>query len=169
MASLWAELKRRNVIRVAMGYAVVAWVLVEVASIVLPTFEAPGWVMNVFTFLVIAGLPLALVFAWAFEMTPDGLKREHEVDRSQSITQKTGRKLDYLIIGVLVVAVGWLLADKLLLTEDPVATEIVADEVTDPAESYPSVAVLPFTNMSADESSGYFSDGLADTVLHMLA
>jgi len=169
MASLWAELKRRNVFKVAMGYAVVAWVLVEVASIVLPTFEAPGWVMKAFTFLVIAGLPLALIFAWAFELTPEGLKREHEVDRSQSITQKTGRKLDYLIIGVLVVAVGWLLADKLLLTEDPVATEIVVDDVADPTESIPSVAVLPFTNLSADPSSGYFSDGLADTVLHMLA
>ena len=152
-----------------MGFAVVAWVIVEAASIILPTFEAPGWVMKAFTFLVIAGFPLALVFAWAFEMTPEGLKREHEVDRSQSITQKTGRKLDFLIIGVLVVAVGLLLADKFLLTEDPVATEIVADDVADPTESFPSVAVLPFTNLSADESSGYFSDGLADTVLHMLA
>ena len=169
MASFWGEVKRRNVFKVAVAYAVVGWVLVEVASIVLPTFDAPNWVMKVFTFLIIAGLPLALIFAWAFEMTPEGLKREHEVDRSQSITHKTGRKLDFLIIGVLVVAVGMLLADKFLLTDAPIATEIVADEEVEPPETGPSIAVLPFANMSADESSAFFSDGLADTVLHMLA
>jgi hypothetical protein len=84
--SLIAELKRRNVFRVGAAYAIVAWLLVEVASVVLPTFEAPEWVMKVFTFLLILGFPIALVFAWAFELTPGGVKREKDVDRNQSIT-----------------------------------------------------------------------------------
>ena len=169
MASVWGELKRRNVFKVAVAYAVVAWVLVEAASIVLPTFKAPEWVMQVFTFLVIAGLPLALIFAWAFEMTPEGLKREHEVDRSQSITGQTGRKLDYVIIGVMALALTYFAVDKFMPADAPVTTEIVAEDNVAPIKTGPSIAVLPFVNMSADESSAYFSDGLADTVLHMLA
>ena len=82
--SLIAELKRRNVFRVGVAYAIVAWLLVEVASVVLPTFEAPDWVMKVFTFLVILGFPLALIVAWAFELTPEGIKREAEVDRAEA-------------------------------------------------------------------------------------
>ncbi len=169
MVSFWGEVKRRNVFKVAVAYAVVGWVLVEVASIVLPTFDAPTWVMKVFTFLIIAGLPLALIFAWAFEMTPEGLKREHEVDRSQSITQKTGRKLDYFIIAIMAVALIYFAYDKFLPQESPETTEIVADDNASPLETAPSIAVLPFANMSADESSVYFSDGLAVAVLHMLA
>jgi len=74
------ELRRRNVIRVAAAYAIVAWLLIEVASIVLPTFKAPDWIMSVFTFFVALGFPLALILAWAFELTPEGLKRERDVD-----------------------------------------------------------------------------------------
>jgi len=169
MASILGELKRRNVFRVAMAYAVVGWVLVEVASIVLPTFGAPDWVMKVFTFLIIAGFPVAMIFAWAFEMTPEGIKREHEVDRSQSITHATGRKLDYFIIAVMAVALVYFVYDKFVLPEHVETTEIVADDSAIPLDTGPSIAVLPFANMSADESSAYFSDGLADTVLHMLA
>ncbi len=88
--SLIAELKRRNVFRVGVAYAIVAWLLVEVASVVLTTFDAPDWVMKVFTFIVILGFPLTLVIAWAFEMTPEGLKREAEVDRTESTTHVTG-------------------------------------------------------------------------------
>src|SRR5210317_1313767 len=103
--SLIAELKRRNVFRVGVAYAIVAWLLVEVASVVLPTFEAPEWVLKVFTFFLILGFPVALVFAWAFELTPEGIKREADVDRTESITHLTGRKLDFAIIGLLAVAV----------------------------------------------------------------
>jgi hypothetical protein len=103
--SLITELKRRNVFRVGVAYAIVAWLLVEVASVVLPTFEAPGWVMKVFTFLLILGFPLTLVIAWAFELTPEGIKRETVVDPAESITKQTGRKLDFAIIGLLVIAV----------------------------------------------------------------
>ena len=163
------ELRRRNVIRVAIAYVIVAWLLLQVSDTLVPALYLPEWFHSGVAFLLILGFPLALIFAWAFEMTPEGLKREHEVDRSQSIASHTGRRLDFLIIGVLVVAVGMLLADKFLLSEPPIAPETVAEDVVDPEETVPSIAVLPFVNMSADESSAYFSDGLADTVLHMLA
>ena len=99
--SLIAELRRRNVFRVGVAYAIVGWLLVEVASVVLPTFEAPEWVMQVFTFLVILGFPLALIFAWAFELTPEGIKLAKEVAPTEPIRHLTGRKLDFAIIGLL--------------------------------------------------------------------
>jgi len=167
--SLFNELKRRNVFKVAIAYIIVAWLVLQVADVVLNNITAPDWVFQVLMLFLVVGFPFAMIFAWAFEMTPEGLKREHEVDRSQSITSQTGRRLDFLIIGVLVVAVGMLLVDKFLLSEPPMTPETVAEDVADPEDSVPSIAVLPFVNMSADESSAYFSDGLADTVLHMLA
>ena len=91
--SLIAELKRRKVFRVGAAYAIVAWLLVEVASIELPTFKAPEWVMQVFTFLVILGFPLALILAWAFELTPEGLKLDRDVGQSQPMTPNTIKKL----------------------------------------------------------------------------
>ncbi len=103
---LIAELKRRNVIRVGVAYGIVAWLLVEVASVVLPTFKAPEWVMQVFTFLVILGFPLALILAWAFELTPEGIKLEKVVDRAESTSQQTGQKLNYAIIGLLAIALS---------------------------------------------------------------
>jgi TolB-like protein/tetratricopeptide (TPR) repeat protein len=103
--------------------------------------------------------------AWAFELTPDGLKREKDVDRSQSITSQTGRRLDFTIIGVLAVAVAWLGIDKLAIDTPQEPEETVAEVI----DETPSIAVLPFANMSADADSVYFSDGLADTLLHMLA
>ena len=170
--SFFIELKRRNVFRVAIAYIIVAWVAMQIVDVVLNNITAPDWVFQVLMLFLAIGLPFALIFAWAFELTPDGLKKEKDVDRSQSVTQKTGRRLDFLIIGVLVVGIGMLLADKFLLTDAPESTEVVADDapaLSAAPDTAPSVAVLPFTNMSADESSGYFSDGLADTVLHMLA
>ena len=98
------ELKRRNVFRVGVAYMIVAWLLLQVADVILPTFRTPDWVMQAFTFLLILGFPLALIFAWAFELTPEGIKLDKDVDRSESITHITGRKLDFIIIGVLVVA-----------------------------------------------------------------
>jgi hypothetical protein len=103
--SLIAELKRRNVFRVGVAYAIVAWLLVEVASVLLPTFKTPEWVMQAFSSLVILGFPLALIFAWAFELTPEGLKRETDVDPAESVRHLTGRKLDFAVIGLLAIAV----------------------------------------------------------------
>src|SRR5467141_4872605 len=106
--NFFAELKRRNVYKVAVGYAVVAWLLIQAASILLPTFEAPAWVMKVFVAIVILGFPVALVFSWAFEITPEGIKRESEVALDQSITHHTGRKIVGITVLIAVVAAGLL-------------------------------------------------------------
>jgi len=99
------ELKRRNVFRVGIAYVVIAWVLAQAAELALDSFDAPAWVMKSILLLLALGFPLALFFAWAFELTAEGLKREKDVDRDQSITGQTGRKLDFFVIGVLVIAV----------------------------------------------------------------
>ena len=178
MASVWAELRRRNVVKVAVAYAIVGWLLVEVASVVLPTFKAPEWIMQVFTFLVIVGFPIALIFAWAFELTPEGIKREKEVDRSQSITHITGRNIDYIIIAALVLALGFFAFDKFVL--DPsrdaelvqAATKAVTEQVTESAISEipdNSIAVLAFTDLSPQGDQEYFSDGISEELLNVLA
>ena len=177
MASVWTELRRRNVVKVAVAYAIVGWLLVEVASVVLPTFKAPEWIMQVFTFLVIVGFPLALILAWAFELTPEGIKREKDVDRSQSITQTTGRKLDYFIIAVLVLALGFFAFDKFVLgpSRDADLVQATTEAVTEQASESKkseipdnSIAVLPFVNMSSDPEQGYFSDGISEELLNVL-
>jgi hypothetical protein len=104
--NFFGELKRRNVYKVAIAYAIVAWLLIQAASILFPTFEAPSWMMKIFVTLAILGFPIALLFAWAFELTPEGLKRTEDVDVSQSTTRRTGRKLDFLIIAVLLLVIG---------------------------------------------------------------
>ncbi len=91
--NFFAELKRRNVYKVALAYAVVAWLLIQAASILLPTFEAPQWVMKVFVTAIAFGFPIALIFAWAFELTPEGIKRTEQVRPGESIAHTTGRKL----------------------------------------------------------------------------
>ena len=102
--SLITELKRRNVFRVGVAYAIVAWLLIEITATTFPILKLPDWSVTLVTALVLIGFPLALIVAWAFEMTPEGLKREAEVDRTESITHAKGRKLDFAIIGLLLVA-----------------------------------------------------------------
>ena len=161
MASVWTELRRRNVVKVAVAYAIVGWLLVEVASVVLPTFKAPEWIMQVFTFLVIVGFPLALIFAWAFEITPEGIKREKDVDRSQSITHLTGRNIDYIIIAALSVALLFF-----AFTHDWGGEE-VKDSV---GTADKSIAVLPFSNRSSEQENAQFlADGIHDELLTLLA
>jgi TolB-like protein/Tfp pilus assembly protein PilF len=161
MASVWAELKRRNVVKVAVAYAIVGWLLVEVASTVLPTFEAPQWVLQTVTFVIVLGFPLALILAWAFELTPEGIKREKDVDRSASITHRTGRKLDFLIIGVLGIAVIYFVSEKFFWSEEGPTLK--------PAVTGQSVAVLPFVDMSPNKDQEYFSDGIAEELLNQLS
>ncbi len=112
---LVSELRRRNVIRVAIAYAVAAWLLIEITATTFPILKLPDWSVTLVTVLVLIGFPLALIFAWAFELTPEGLKKEKDVDRSQSITHVTGRKLDFMIIGMLVLALGYFAFDKFVL------------------------------------------------------
>jgi len=183
--SFFEELKRRNVFRVGLAYAVSAWILLQVVDLVLENIEAPPMVMKVFMLALLIGFPLAIFFAWAFEMTPEGVKRESEVDRSQSIAPVTGRKLDRVIILVLAMAVVFLLYKQFGNTEkEPVSmsqdtnrvTDVAVAEKLNPAPvSSPtgpgknSVAVLPFVNMSADPDNEYFSDGIAEEILNVLA
>ena len=163
------ELKRRNVFRVAVAYLVSAWVALQLADIVLESIEAPNWVIQAFMLAIGLGFPLALVFAWAFEMTPEGIKKEKDVDRSKSITRQTGQKLNRGIIVALSIAVALLLFDRFVPMGSP---EQPADEPTArPAgtEQAKSIAVLPFVNMSSDKEQEYFSDGISEEILNSLA
>ena len=175
--SLFAKLQRRNVIRVGAAYAVVSWVLAQVAEFAFENFGAPDWVLKSVVVVLLLGLPIVLIFAWAFELTPEGIKREKEVDRSASITPQTGRKLDRTIIVVLLIAVTWFAWDKFTGANDPrPVTAAVMDTVTVESEPAPapfevdkSVAVLPFVAMSSGPDDEYFADGLTEEILNSLA
>ena len=175
--SIFRELKRRNVFRVAAAYAVVAWLLIEVTATVFPIIKLPEWSVTLVTALVLIGFPLALIFAWAFEITPEGIKLEKNVDRNRSMTHLTGRNIDYVIIAALVLALGFFAFDKFVL--DPsrnaelvkATTEAVTEQVSEPGKSETaekSIAVLPFVNMSDDPGNEYFSDGISEELLNVL-
>jgi len=159
--SVFAELKRRNVFRVAVAYIIVAWLLLQVADTLAPALLLPDWFQSGVAFVLILGFPIAIIFAWAFELTPDGVKRERDVDRTQSITQETGQKLNYTIIGLLVAAVAYFAVDKFVYEHDHEVIETHAGE--------PSIAVLPFANMSDDASNEFFADGITEELLNLLA
>jgi len=169
--SLFAELKRRNVFRVGGAYAVVGWLLVEVASVVLPTFKAPEWVMQAVTLLVILGFPLALIFAWAFELTPEGIKREKDVQPAESMTGQTGRKLDFAIIGLLGIAVVYFAVDKFALKAEPEQVGVVAEQIpaAEGIEREKSIAVLLFDNLSGDAATQPFTNGIHDDILTQIS
>ena len=176
--SIVRELKRRNVIKVAVAYAIVAWLLIEITATVFPILKLPDWSVTLVTAFVLIGFPLALLFAWAFEITPEGIKREKDVDRSQSITHITGRKIDYIIIAALVLALGFFTFDKFVLGPSRDAelvratTEAVTEQATetDIAETAgKSIAVLAFTDLSPEGDQEYFSDGISEELLNVLA
>jgi TolB-like protein/Tfp pilus assembly protein PilF len=160
--NFFAELKRRNVYKAAIAYAVVAWLLLQAASILFPTFEAPPWVMKVFVAVIVLGFPVALVFAWAFELTPEGLKRTEDVDLNKSITRGTGRKLDFLIIAVLLIVIAVFAYQRF----GPGKKGLVTMPSAIPEKS---IAVLPFENRSRDPDNAYFTDGIQDEILTRLA
>jgi TolB-like protein len=171
--SFFEELKRRNVFRVGMAYVISAWVLLQFADLVLENIEAPAWIMKVFMLTLAMGFPLAVFFAWAFEMTPEGIKKEKDVDRSKSISSKTGRKLDRSIIIVLVFALAWFVWDKFGVDsaspETVQALEPPTSVISNPTlSSDKSVAVLPFINLSDDKENEYFSDGISEELLNVL-
>jgi len=170
--SLFSELKRRNVIKVAVAYIIVAWLLLQVADTLGPALRLPDWFVSGVTFVLIIGFPLALIFAWAFELTPEGLKLEREVDREQSITRRTGRKLDVITIALLAAALVYFAFDKFVLAPTREAAQVEAALQARPqasAEPGPSIAVLPFVNMSGDPEQEYFSDGISEELLNVLA
>ena len=175
MGGFWAELKRRNVVKVGIAYCAAGWVAVQVASVLFPMFGAPAWILKVVTTLVILGLPLALVFAWAFELTPQGLKRSEDVRPDVSTTRNTGRLLNFLIIGVLAVALGLFALDRFVWDAAPSAASSDATGASvEPAKpaaegTRSSIAVLPFVNLSNDPEQEFFSDGIAEELMSALA
>ena len=177
MAALFAELKRRNVIRMAGLYLVVAWLLVQVAGTVLPMFGAPDWMPRSIVILLALGFVPALVFAWVFEMTPDGIKRDADVPPEKSIASHTAQRMNRLIVASLVLAVIYFCVDKFVLAPRREAvlvastTQVAKAEATTQASQQArdnSIAVLPFVNMSADASNQYFSDGISEELLNVL-
>lgn len=139
--TLFQEFKRRNVFRVAAAYAVVSWLIIQVSSAAVPALQLPDWVNPLIFLLLALGLVPALIFAWAFELTADGLKREKDVDRSQSITGDTGRKLDFVTLAALILTISLVVAERYVFpgAGDPAAADVSAGEV--------SIAVLPFVDM----------------------
>src|ERR1700704_816061 len=164
--NFFGELKRRNVYKVAVAYAVVAWLLIQGASILFPTFEAPTWVMKVFVVVILFGFPVALVFSWAFEITPEGIKRESEVTANQSITAHTGRKIIGITVVVAVIAAGLMIFQLLRPTA---ATKSTSGSAASGPVSEKSIAVLPFDNLSDEKSNAYFAEGIQDEILTRLS
>jgi len=186
------ELKRRNVIRVGIAYVVVAWLILQFADVVLNNIAAPGWVFQVIMLVLAIGFPLGLVFAWAFEMTPDGLKKEKDINRGQSITAKSGRKLDFAIFGIMAIALAYFVWESRfqLKGSEPFSEQFTGQKGSEPfseqstgqttnveekraltpfAEKDKSIAVLPFANRSNSEDDAFFTDGIHDDLLTQLA
>jgi len=157
------ELKRRNVIKVATAYAIAGWLIIQIATSVFPAFEFPNWTTQFVIILIGIGFPLSLIFAWAFELTPEGIKKSKEVDITESVTSRTGKKLNGIIIAVLSVAVFFLVIERVFFAKASILENDASNIET------ASIAVLPFVNMSSDEENEYFSDGLSEELLNGLA
>jgi TolB-like protein/tetratricopeptide (TPR) repeat protein len=177
--SLFNELKRRNVFRVGIAYLVVTWLVMQVADVVINNIGAPDWLFRAIMLVLGLGFPIVLLFAWAFEMTPDGIKKEKDVDRTQSIAGKTGRKLDFTVIGIMAVALTYFVWES-RFQDDPAtipASNIPAGTASQSpsasreatAEKDHSIAVLPFANRSNLEDDMFFTDGIHDDLLTQLA
>ena len=160
--SLFAELKRRNVYKVAVAYAIVGWLLIQIATSTFPVLEIPKWAAKLVIALVLLGFPIALILAWAFELTPEGFKRTEEVALNESIGHKTGRKLIGVIAALLVIAAGWWAVHSL-------PKRMETTQATAPAVPEKSIAVLPFASLSEDRANAYFAEGIQDELLTRLS
>ena len=180
MGRFFDELKRRNVVRVAIAYLIFGWLVIQIGEALLPGFGAPDWVFKTMVLFLATGFPFALLFAWAFELTPDGIKKTRDVNLAASVTASTGRKLDFAIIGALVIALGYFVWDRQQLIDaaTPVAeTDTATPDAEGPSDVQPveadtkrrSIAVLPFVNMSSDTEQEWFAEGLTEEILNSLA
>lgn len=173
--SVLSELQRRNVFRVAIGYLAAAWLLIQIVETVFPVFGLSNDSIRVTIILLSIGFPFVLIISWLYELTPDGFKLEKEIDRSKSVSRHTGKKLDQAIIVVLALAAGYFAVDKFLLSEQRVQeiAESARQEGRAQALAEPysgaSIVVLPFLDMSAAGDLEYFSDGIAEELLNLLA
>lgn len=156
MNQLFTELKRRNVFKVAMAYLVVGWLLAQVTTTLENALGLPQWLDAVVIVFLLIGFPIALIFAWAFELTPEGIKRSHELEAEYSITRSTNRKIDFVIIGALVMII-WGLIYNGKFSDNDLSAKLVK-----------TIAVLPFVNMSSDKDHEWFSDGLTEEILNSL-
>ena len=170
---LFQELQRRNVFRVGIAYAVAGWVLLQVGDLVLENIEAPAWVIQAMMLVVALGFIAALIIAWAYELTPEGIKRDRDVERGQSIMHETGRKLDRIIMGFLLVAVAYFAVDKFVLDLSRDAKPVLAEppiiiDIATPVAGFSgraAIAVIPFVNMSNDPDQEYFADGITEDLI----
>ncbi|MEL7185933.1 MAG: adenylyl cyclase, partial [Pseudomonadota bacterium] len=171
--SLLEELKRRNVVRVGFAYTVISWLLAQVAEFAFEAFGAPEWALKTLIIVLLLGLPLVLIFAWAFEMTPEGLKLEKDVNRDQSITPQTGKKLERVTIAGLVLVIVVIIAERYVSAPAPVddsnAVATQQQAVADVGIDDKSIAVLPFVSMTASQEDEFFADGLSEELLNVLA
>ena len=170
-ASFFAELKRRNVIRMAGLYLVGAWLLIQVASTMLPAFDVPAWALRGLIITLALGFTPALIFSWVFEMTPQGLKRDEDVVPEQSIAPQTARRMDRMIIVVLLLALGYFAFDKFVLglRREAARSHSAPDDAKPTVIPQKSIAVLPFENLSSDKENAYFAEGIQDEILTRLA
>jgi len=179
--SFFSELKRRNVFKVGIAYIVLAWVMIQVVDTAVPALHLPEWIITAVFLFGLIGFPFAIFFAWAFEITPDGVKKESEITPEESITHHTSRKLDFVIIGLLVIALGYFIYDSKFAdkTIDKNTESLSSSEVVDSSSNVPnkleqepegsSIAVLAFKDMSQNKDHEYFSDGISEEILNVLA
>ena len=173
-SSFFGELKRRNVFKATAGYILLGWLVLQIADVVVPALNLPHWTMTLLLVIGLFGLPFVIFFAWVYELTPEGLKLTKDVDSEQSVTQTTGKRLEYVIIGFLSIALLLVIVKPNFLPNMGGDEEAEVAQVEQPmdvqqADVMPSIAVLPFADFSPEKDQGYFSDGISEEILNLLA